>query len=134
MIKASFSQKLLVDGLEQAQDTRPPVLFIRDRFKAFVEDELDDFIGPESHRVLAHPTGAGPGILRVGDGTRTAIAIGPERGWVTFEVELLAERGFRAMSFGRRTLRVEAFVPFVVGWIEARRQRAPNAGDPTGEV
>ena len=121
VLEASFCRKLLTEGIEQAQDTKLPTVLLRDRFKPFVEDELDQLIGPHVRRVLADPSGGAPGLLVPGEGRRTAVAIGPERGWVPFELEQLTARGFRAISFGQRTLRVEVFVPFVIGWLEAQR-------------
>ena len=46
-----------------------------------------------------------------------ALAIGPEGGWVPFELELLAAQGFRPVSLGPRVLRVETVVPFLVGML-----------------
>lgn len=121
VLDARFSRKHLIDGLEQAQDTRVPEVFIRERFKPFVENELDELIAPTSHRVLAHPSGAAPRLEAAGEERRVVVAVGPERGWVPFEIELLASRGFCAASFGARSLRVEVFVPFVLGWLQAFR-------------
>jgi RsmE family RNA methyltransferase len=43
--------------------------------------------------------------------TRPAIiAIGPEGGWVEFELALMRAAGFTAVSLGPRALRVEAAV------------------------
>jgi RsmE family RNA methyltransferase len=121
-----FSRKLLIEGLEQAQDTRLPTLLIRNRLKPFVEDELDRLLEADSRRLLAHAAACTAHLPALATGQRTAMAIGPEGGWVPFEVELLEAHGFHAFSFGARTLRVEVFVPFVLGCLEAQR-RAVNS-------
>ena len=41
-------------GLEQARDTRPPRIEVRERFRPFVEDELDVWAG-DSVRLVPHP-------------------------------------------------------------------------------
>lgn len=46
---------------------------------------------------------------------RGVIALGPEGGFVPFEVELLQAQGFRPFHLGERILRVETAVSFVVG-------------------
>jgi len=117
-----FSRNLLIEGLEQAQDTRLPTLRIRNRLKPFVEDELDELLGREARRVLAHPTTGAQTLPAFTQAPRTAVAIGPEGGWIPFEIDLLAAHGFHLAAFGVRSLRVEVFVPFVLGWLQAEHQ------------
>jgi RsmE family RNA methyltransferase len=50
---------------------------------------------------------------------RVALAIGPEGGWVDFELTLLAARGFVPFSLGERILRVEVAVPYALGQLKA---------------
>jgi len=109
-------RELLMLGLEQARDTRLPEVRVRERFRPFVEDELDA-LWPEAGRLLAHP-GADRAPRRQSE--RTVIAIGPEGGWVPFEIELLRSRGFVPFTLGPRALRVEVAVPYALGAIRAR--------------
>jgi len=122
--KSYFESKVLVPefldglidlGLEQARDTCPPRIEIRERFRPFVEDELDGWAGP-SVRLVPHP-GAGAEVPRVGSDQPVTLAIGPDGGWVPFEVDLLERRGFTPVSFGPRILRVEVAVSYVLGRI-----------------
>ena len=102
---------LLEQGLEQARDTRPPEVLVRDRFRPFVEDELEAMF-PGAQRLLAHPAAASPLPERRG---RALLAVGPEGGWVPFELELLQGRGFVPFTLGPRPLRVEVAVPYALG-------------------
>lgn len=143
VLAAEFLAGLVDLGLEQARDTVPPTIEVRERFKPFVEDELDAWAG-ESQRLVAHPERNSPlslwdpaerprsreaerGSQRSaaeagrGEGNRTVIAIGPDGGWVPFEVELLRAHGFVPFSLGPRILRVEVAVPTVLGAIAAAR-------------
>jgi RsmE family RNA methyltransferase len=108
---------LLALGLEQARDTVPPEVIVRDRLRPFVEDELAATFG-ECTRLLAHGA-ATQGVPRVSG--RALIAIGPEGGWVPFELDLLARHGFSAFTLGPRPLRVEVAVPAALGALSAAR-------------
>ncbi|MHB8879247.1 MAG: 16S rRNA (uracil(1498)-N(3))-methyltransferase [Myxococcaceae bacterium] len=104
--------ELLCLGLEQARDTRPPQVKVHERFRPFVEDELDALLGGDCLRLLAHPSAKAPPPANAG---KLAMAIGPEGGWVPFELELLEARGFVPFTLGPRTLRVEVAVPYALG-------------------
>jgi len=100
-------EALLIEGLEQAGDTRLPQVRVERRLKPFVEDEVDGLF-PSSLRLLAHPGEGGPiAAQRVPDGERLLLAIGPEGGWSDFEVALFEARGFRRIAMGWRTLRLD---------------------------
>lgn len=107
---------LLLLGLEQARDTRLPEVLVRERFRPFVEDELAALF-PDAARLLAHP-GAARDPPRT-DG-RVLLAIGPEGGWVDFELALLQAHGFLPFTLGPRPLRVEVALPYALG-VLARR-------------
>src|SRR4051812_32653874 len=110
-------EDLLVLGLEQARDTRLPEVLVRERFRPFVEDELDG-LWPETSRRVAHP-GAPAAPAR--SARRLVLAIGPDGGWVPFELELMAAHGFVAFGLGPRTLRVEVAVPYALGAVRGDR-------------
>jgi 16S rRNA (uracil1498-N3)-methyltransferase len=97
---------LLVEGLQQARDTRLPQVSIHRQFRPLVEDRLDALCGP-ALRLIAEP-GRAPGIgetIARHDSPRVLLAIGPEGGWNDFERQLLARHGFQAVSMGARSLR-----------------------------
>lgn len=106
----------MVLGLEQAKDTQFPNIYLKKRFKPFVEDELPSLLKRQSdaakgnHRALiAHPGGYPPCPADL-SGACT-LAIGPEGGFIPYEVEKLQDAGFDPVQMGPRILRVETAVP-----------------------
>ncbi len=97
----------LVLGLEQARDTVLPEVLLAPRFKPFVEDQLPTLM--QGRRGwLAHPGGAlvDPGDVR----EPQLLAIGPEGGFIPYEVEMLQRAGLQTIDLGQRILRVETAV------------------------
>ncbi|MCB1035828.1 MAG: 16S rRNA (uracil(1498)-N(3))-methyltransferase [Acidobacteria bacterium] len=107
----ALRQALLL-GLEQAVDTRLPQLHLRRRFKPFVEDELPALAVGTSGFAL-HPAAPAPCPPRI-EGPAT-LAIGPEGGFLPYEVDKLCAAGFRPVHLGPRILRVETVLPWVLG-------------------
>ncbi len=104
----------LIEGLEQAKDTRLPEVFVRKRFKPFVEDELPE-LTRHCKALVAHPYGvhAQPVSLPLdGEGL---ICVGPEGGFIPYEVEKLGQAGCRSLGLGERIYRVETVLPLLVG-------------------
>lgn len=97
---------LLIEGLQQARDTRLPVVTIHRRLKVLVEDELG-VPAPECVRLLADAC-AGSTVraaLKTREVARCLLAIGPEGGWTDFERDLLQANGFTPVAMRPRTLR-----------------------------
>lgn len=103
---AAIREQLIL-GLEQARDTRLPEVLIEPRFKPFVEDRLPA-LAAGSLGLLGHP-GEHPPCPRAVEGPVT-LAIGPEGGWIPYEVEKLAAAGLAPVQLGERILRVETAV------------------------
>jgi RsmE family RNA methyltransferase len=99
---------LLIEGLQQARDTRLPNVSLHRQFKILVEDHLDGLFG-DGIRMVADPSGTTSIAAKLRDrGTRRVLlAIGPEGGWNDFELALLAAHGFQLVGLGPRTLRVD---------------------------
>lgn len=97
----------LLLGLEQARDTVLPEVIIEKRFKPFVEDRLPA-LAAGTRAIVAHP-GDYPACPRAVEGPVT-LAIGPEGGWIPYEVDRLIEAGFTPAQLGDRILRVETAV------------------------
>ncbi|WP_043311111.1 16S rRNA (uracil(1498)-N(3))-methyltransferase [Pseudomonas sp. ML96] len=97
----------LILGLEQARDTVLPEVSIEKRFKPFVEDRLPA-IAADTLGLVGHP-GDYPACPRALSEPVT-LAIGPEGGWIAYEVEKLGEAGLAPVQLGERILRVETAV------------------------
>lgn len=99
-------------GLEQAGTTALPQVELRKRFKPFVEDELDTVAG-KTTRLLAHPSRHHPHKHQpapVSLNQPSTLAVGPEGGFIDYEIDKLVERSFTPVSLGKRILKVETAV------------------------
>lgn len=99
-------------GLEQAGDTVVPHIVLKKRFKPFVEDEVPALV-KGTRALAAHPQA--PAICPRHVDLPVTLAIGPEGGFIPFEIGLLATAGFEPVSLGRRILRVEQAVAALIG-------------------
>jgi len=101
----------LIQGLEQAIDTRLPEIILSRHFRSFAEEKLRGIAGDYSHLLLAHPK-ADKSLSTCLQGKRGKVlyAIGPEGGWVDFELEKLQQSGMRVFSIGARILKVDTAV------------------------
>ena len=111
---------LLIEGLQQARDTRLPAVSIHKQFKVLIEDDLDGLFPagaagpggpgrPGRQRLLADPAARKPAAAVVPGSIdqRILLAVGPEGGWNAFETALLEAHGFEAFGMGPRTLRTD---------------------------
>lgn len=96
----------LIDGLQQARDTRLPIVSIHRQFKVLIEDQLDTMVD-DGVRVVADPSASATldSVVGSNDASRLLLAVGPEGGWNASELDLLAAKGFRTIGMGPRTLR-----------------------------
>lgn len=102
----------MLEGLEQCGDTQLPSIERATRFKPFVEDVLPALL---QHRqgLLAHPYHS-QGVPAASNQPRL-LAIGPEGGFIPYEVEKLLAAGMQGFSLGPRILKVETAVPSIIG-------------------
>lgn len=108
VVTETYYRPLLIEGLQQARDTRLPSVSIHRQFKVLVEDRLDTLFAG-GVRLVADP-GAPATVasaLSAHRGERVLVAIGPEGGWNAFELALLQAHGFHPVGIGPRTLRVD---------------------------
>nr|WP_298142071.1 16S rRNA (uracil(1498)-N(3))-methyltransferase [uncultured Pseudomonas sp.] len=97
----------LILGLEQARDSVLPEVLIEKRFKPFIEDRLPA-LAAGTLGLVGHP-GDYPACPRAVERAVT-LAIGPEGGWIPYEVEKLQAAGLQPVQLGERILRVETAV------------------------
>ena len=100
-------------GLEQAGDTIAPQVEIYKRFKPFTEDVLPTLINEHCPAYVAHPytTQKMPSAIE----HPCIVLIGPEGGFIPYEVDLLIKNGCQAVSLGNRILRTETAISYVLG-------------------
>ena len=107
-LEAHAMNEQLLLGLEQARDTLLPEILTRPLFKPFVEDELPAII-QGTLPLVAHPTASAECPRNIG--RPVTLAIGPEGGFIPYEVEKLIDCGFTPMKLGERILSTETAVP-----------------------
>lgn len=100
-------------GLEQAGDTIAPQIEIYKRFKPFVEDVLPNLISTERPAYVAHPYAEM--VMPFAIDHPCTIVIGPEGGFIPYEVDLLIKNGCQALSLGNRIIRTETVIPYLLG-------------------
>jgi RsmE family RNA methyltransferase len=110
-LSESSVREQLVLGLEQARDTVLPEVLLRPLFKPFVEDELSALI-KGTLSLVAHPTATAPCPRDVK--RAVTLAIGPEGGFIPYEIEKLIACGFTPVQMGERILSVETAVPALI--------------------
>lgn len=106
LMPEAIREQLLL-GLEQSRDTLLPKVICEPRFKPFVEDRLPALAG-ESRRLVAHPGGRQE--CPRGLSEAVTLVVGPEGGFIPYEISLLENHGFEAVHLGARILRVETAV------------------------
>ena len=112
----------LLEGLAQGKFTRIPKVVIHQKFRSFFEDtliEMEKELDQKKTMKLLPDIESNSKLTEVlrTDIDHLFIAIGPEGGWVPFEIEILEHVGFQRVSLGLWTLRVEHAVTAVLAQI-----------------
>ncbi|MEN8258170.1 MAG: 16S rRNA (uracil(1498)-N(3))-methyltransferase [Thermodesulfobacteriota bacterium] len=124
LLGESKMKERLVDGLEQAGATLSPQVSIHKRFRPFAEDTLPKIAEGYEKMVIAHP-GVPLSLNKLLPPPlegRVLLIIGPEGGWVDFEVSLFTEQGAQPFHLGPRILRVDSVIPSLLGQIDLLRR------------
>ena len=108
----------LIEGLSQGKNTRLPIVSIHDRFKKFFENQLPLIV--ENAALLLPDKDSSINLNNIYSNTTSSlvVAIGPEGGWVPFELDLMEDLGFQKFTLGRWVLRVESAITGVLNQIE----------------
>ena len=107
LLRAERVDAALRAGLERSGDTRLPTVHMHSLFRPFVEDQLPQLIR-DRDCWIAHP-GATDSLAHKPSGG--IIMLGPEGGFVPFEVELAQVQGAHPVHLGARILSVDTAVP-----------------------
>jgi RsmE family RNA methyltransferase len=102
----------LIQGLEQSLDTMLPQVVSHRRFKPFAEDLLPGMTAGR-HALLAHPGDYPPCPRDLRQ--QTLLVIGPEGGFIPYEVDQLQAAGCQPVSLGPRIMRVENALTALLG-------------------
>jgi len=113
VLERDQTQAYLLQGIEQSMDTELPLVMMHKRFKPFVEDELPVMVKGKS-ALLAHP-GDYPSAPYGPISGELILVIGPEGGFIPFEIDKLRDAGCNPVSLGPRILRVENAVNALLG-------------------
>ena len=108
LLHAGRLRQALLAGLERSGNTQLPNVYSHRRFKPFIQDRLKEVAGtnpiyvahPGSHPMLVAPHPAAHLIL-----------IGPEGGFIPYEIELIQDQGGQARSLGDHILSVDTAIP-----------------------
>jgi 16S rRNA (uracil1498-N3)-methyltransferase len=133
---------LLIEGLQQARDTRLPLVSIHRQFRILIEDDLDQ-LSDADQRLVAHP-GDAPSIATAIAGAnisagevrpaRVLLAIGPEGGWNSFELDLLQRHRFTPIALGPRTLRTDTACIALLALLHASLDASAAASTATSSA
>lgn len=120
MLQDEKINEQIILGLEQCKDTLWPSVTMHNRFKPFVEDQLPEII-KDKQAVVAHPyqpeidISVDQQAITQLQKNASVVVIGPEGGFIPYEIELLQKAGLKTMGLGKRIYRVETVVPLLLG-------------------
>ena len=102
--------KHLIEGMSQGKQIFLPKVSFHSKFKLFFEDYLPDIISNDKNSFKLLPdvetTHTINSVYEKSD-SNLLLAIGPEGGWVPFEIDMMESLGFRKFKLSDYTLRVE---------------------------
>lgn len=104
----------MILGLEQGKDTILPKIEVVKLFKPFVEDCIPDII-KGTRAIVAHPISEKECPRNINE--PVTLVIGPEGGFIPYEIDMLGKQGFEVVNLGERILRVETAIPVILGRI-----------------
>jgi len=111
----------LMTGLSQGKRTNLPKVQIHTRFRCFFEETLPRIESAQGDSLKLTADVDATGYMdpqTVKTAPRIILAIGPEGGWVDFELEIMARTGFNRFKLSNSTLRVENAVVAAIAQIE----------------
>lgn len=116
MLTEAALREQLVLGLEQSVDTILPKIYSHRLFKPFAEDILPS-LARNRLGLVAHPYQADKCPVDIKGSS--LVAIGPEGGFIDYEIELLIGAGLKPVNLGPRILKVETAVPSIISRLYA---------------
>lgn len=111
-VTPDYIRRACLLGLEQARDTILPQIVLSRLFKPFVQDHLPAII-KGTRAFVGHPgveQTVPHGIIEP-----ITLVIGPEGGFIPYEIQLLKEAGVEPVTLGERVLKVETAITYLAG-------------------
>ncbi len=108
---ASINEQLIL-GLEQAKATQMPEVIEHKKWRDFAQNVLPKL--SHQHKIIAHPGNYSDAYALPKTSTHNVLAVGPEGGFTSQEVEDFIRAGFDPVQLGQRILRVETAVPVLL--------------------
>jgi RsmE family RNA methyltransferase len=109
VLRPEVLRRHLLEGAEQGATTWLPPVRVHPRLMPYLDDRLPGL--PTAKWLLCHP--GAPVLLEQGapsHGGPMLVAVGPEGGWITREVETFTARGFQVVDLGLPVLDVASAV------------------------
>lgn len=104
LLKPANVAEALQAGMERARDTIAPQVHLHQRFRPFVEDELSELCAGRPCWITDQ---GAPLALASAPGGHAVVMVGPEGGFVPFEIELACSAVAQRVHLGERTLSVD---------------------------
>ena len=104
LLKPAKVAEALQAGMERARDTIAPQVHLHQRFRPFVEDELSALCAGRPCWITDQ---GAPLALASAPAGHAVVMVGPEGGFVTFEIELACSVVAQRVHLGERTLSVD---------------------------
>ena len=104
-------EEALLAGMERSRDTIAPVVQLHPRFRPFIEDELGEICAGRPCWIT--DLGAPQALADVPMGD-AVVMVGPEGGFVPFEIDLVCSIIARRVHLGGRTLSVDTALTCVL--------------------
>ena len=111
LLQPAALEEALLAGLERSRDTIAPRVHLHRRFRPFVEDQLSGICAGRPCW-LAHMDA--PLALAEAPPVPAVVMIGPEGGFVPFEIQLAEAVSARRVCLGARTLSVDTALVMVL--------------------
>lgn len=128
VLDPSRYRPLLHLGLMQARRTQEPRVRLEPLFKPFLEDRAPALSAAADLRLIADPSASRHiASLHIPADAKVIAAIGPEGGFIPYEVEAFAGLGFEPVRIAERPLRVETATVVTLSAIELLRAQAEAA-------
>ena len=104
LLAAHRMEEALIAGMERSRDTISPQVHLHRRFRPFIEDDLASICSGRPCWITEPGAPIALADVPVGD---AVVMVGPEGGFVPFELELARLHGARPAHLGHRILSVD---------------------------